>query len=332
NALAGQGEALAHFLQRVLCPVFQTEAHLDDLLLTQGQAAQHVRGLLLRVHVDHGLGGRDHGTVLDDFAEVGIPLFTDWRLQRDWHLPDLEQLAQLGHRNVHALGNLFRPGFPPQLLDQLPRSTKQLIDDLEHVYWQADGARLIGNASADCLANPPRHIGRKLVAAAVFELIHCLHQADVALLDQVEEMQPAIGILLGDGNHEAQVGLDDLVFGLLRVHLALNDFALRALQPLEAHAGSAFQPFQVAAMKPLRLAVVFLQLFTARARNLLSQVADLAVERAHGVHGSTHPIDQAFALAVAETKVANDERNSNDLAAQAESAPAVFAGFRLCHN
>src|SRR5208283_2998676 len=119
---------------------------------------------------------------------------------------------------------------------------------------------------------------------------------------------------------------------LFRVHLTLQDLALRALQLLETHAGITFQPFQVTAIAPLCLEVIFLQLFTARALNLFSQVADLAVERAHDVHGSIHPIDQALALAVAETEVADDERNSNDLAAQAESAATVFARFLICHN
>ena len=85
-------------------------------------------------------------------------------------------------------------------------------------------------------------------------------------------------------------------------------------------------------MLPLCLAVIFLEFFAARALNLLFQVADLAVERAHDVHGSIHPIDQAFALAVGETEVADDERNSNDLAAQVASAAAVFACFLFRHN
>src|SRR5664280_2957993 len=104
------------------------------------------------------------------------------------------------------------------------------------------------------------------------------------------------------------------------------------LQLLEATAGIAFQPFQVAATLPLCLAVTLLQFFAARALNVLSQVADLAVERAHDVHGSIHPIDQAFALPVAETEIADDERNPNDLAAQAASAVAVFVRFLFCHN
>ena len=44
------------------------------------------------------------------------------------------------------------------------------------------------------LADPPRRVGRELVAAAVFELVHRLHQADVAFLDQVEELQAAVGV------------------------------------------------------------------------------------------------------------------------------------------
>jgi len=52
------------------------------------------------------------------------------------------------------------------------------------------------------------------------------NQANVSLLDQIEELQSAVAILFGDGNHEAQVGCNELVLGLLRVHLALDDFAL----------------------------------------------------------------------------------------------------------
>src|ERR1017187_9651154 len=122
--------------------------------------------------------------------------------------------------------------------------------------------------------------------------------------------QTPLASSLGDGNHEAQIGFDELVFGLSRVHLALNDFALGALQLLKANAGIAFQPFQVAAILLPCLAVTLLQFFAARAFNLLSQSADLAVERAHDVHGSIHPIDQAFALPVARSEEHTSELQS----------------------
>jgi hypothetical protein len=82
-------------------------------------------------------------------------------------------------------------------------------------------------------------------------------------------------------------------------------------------------------MPSLRLAVVFLELFAVRALNLLFQVADLEVERAHNVHGFIHPIDQAFALAFRKTEVADDERNPNHLAAQLASAATVLLSFLL---
>ena len=80
--------------------------------------------------------------------------------------------------------------------------------------WSAIDAR-------DRLANPPRRIGRELVAAAVFELIDRLHQADVAFLDQIEELQAAVGVFLGDRDDEAQVGFDHFLLGLARFALAL---------------------------------------------------------------------------------------------------------------
>jgi hypothetical protein len=43
----------------------------------------------------------------------------------------------------------------------------------------------------------------KLVAAAVVEFIDRLHQADVAFLDEIEELQAAVGVFLRDRDDEA---------------------------------------------------------------------------------------------------------------------------------
>ena len=121
------------------------------------------------------------------------------------------------------------------------------------------------------------------------------------------------------------------VFGdeVLGVHVALDDFAMRAPQFLEVYVGIAFQPFQFGAVLSLRLAVVFLEFFFVRAHNLLFQVANLAIERAHNVHGFVHPIDQPFALEICKAEVTDDERNPNNLAAQPVSAATVLVCFLL---
>ena len=64
------------------------------------------------------------------------------------------------------------------------------------MYRDADGPRLVGNGASDRLANPPGGVSRELVSAAIFELVHRLHQTDVAFLDQIEELQAAVGVLL----------------------------------------------------------------------------------------------------------------------------------------
>src|SRR5205823_3474033 len=138
---------------------------------------------------------------------------------------DIELLADFFQRvvGVHLdlLGQERRIRLLSGLLQDLPRDAVHLVDRLDHVHGDADGARLIGDRARDGLPDPPRGVGREFVAAAVFELVDRLHQPDVAFLDQVEELQAAVGVLLGDRDHEPEVGLDHLLLRLPRLALAL---------------------------------------------------------------------------------------------------------------
>ena len=91
------------------------------------------------------------------------------------------------------------------------------------MHGDADGAGLVGDGAADRLADPPRGVRGELVAALVLELVHRAHQADVAFLDQVQEAEAAVGVALGDGDHEAQVRLHERTLG----DLALLDGLLQ---------------------------------------------------------------------------------------------------------
>ena len=107
-------------------------------------------------------------------------------------------------------------GFAAKFLGELLLRAPELVHDFDHVHRDADGARLVGNGAGDRLANPPDGVGRKLIAAAIFEFLDAFHQADVAFLDQVEERLAAVGVFLGDGNDQAQIGFRHLGLGLVR--------------------------------------------------------------------------------------------------------------------
>jgi hypothetical protein len=168
------------------------------------------------VTVAVSIGEIDVG-VLDEIAQMRVLVVADRGLHRDRFLRDLHHLADLVLRHVHLLRQLFGRGLAAHFLQHLARDAVELVDRLDHVHRDADGARLVGDRARDGLADPPRGVGRELVAATVFELVDRLHQADVAFLDQVEELQAAVGVLLGDRDHEAQVGLDHLLLRLARL-------------------------------------------------------------------------------------------------------------------
>src|SRR5699024_6391956 len=72
----------------------------------------------------------------------------------------------------------------------------ELIDHFDHVHRDTDGAGLVGHGPGDRLPDPPGGVGGELITLGVVELLHRADQAQVALLDQVQEQHAAAGIAL----------------------------------------------------------------------------------------------------------------------------------------
>ena len=77
---------------------------------------------------------------------------------------------------------------------------------------QTDQGRLLVERPADGLADPEGGVGRELEALAPVELVHGVLQAEVALLDQVQQLHARRErVAAGDADHEAEVGPDEPV-------------------------------------------------------------------------------------------------------------------------
>src|SRR5690348_9741040 len=83
DAFAGNRKRLSDLFEGVLGAVFESEAHLDYLLLARSQRAQHVRRLLLEVYVDHGFCRRNNAAIFDEVAKMRVFFLADWGLKRD---------------------------------------------------------------------------------------------------------------------------------------------------------------------------------------------------------------------------------------------------------
>ena len=120
-----------------------------------------------------------------------------------------------GHADL--LGQLVDGRLALELLLHLALGAHHPVHGLDHVHRDADGAGLVGDRAGDRLADPPRGVGGELEALGVVELVDRPHQAEVALLDEVEELHAPAAVALGDADDEAQVGLDQLALGPLAV-------------------------------------------------------------------------------------------------------------------
>jgi len=80
------------------------------------------------------------------------------------------------------------------------------------------------------------------MSLGVVELLDSAHQADVALLHQIHHRQTVRGVLLGDADYQAQIGLDKMLAGIAAMGidpLELEMLVGRAiLFPVESLAGN----------------------------------------------------------------------------------------------
>ncbi len=188
--------------------VGQPEAELDDPLLPVGQGGEDVVQLVLQHDERRRLDRHHRVGVLDEVAEVGV-LLADRRLERHGLLGDALDLHHAVDGQVHLQGDLLGSGLPAEILVELPLHPHELVDRLDHVHGNSNGARLVRDRPGDRLANPPRGIRGELISLGVVEFLDRPDETQVALLDQIEEEHSAPDIAFRDRHHEPEIGLDE---------------------------------------------------------------------------------------------------------------------------
>src|ERR1035441_1772043 len=160
------------------------------------------------------------------------------------------QLLDFLHRDVHPAANFVICRSAAQFLLQFARCPQELVHAFVHVHRDADGAGLVGDGAGYGLPDPPRGVGRKLVTAAIFELVGGAHEADIAFLDQVQEVKSAVHVFLGNGDDQAEVGLDQVLFGPLGFGFAMTDYGQAVLEFGQRGAGGGFALLDFALQLP----------------------------------------------------------------------------------
>src|SRR4051812_10659913 len=220
DPLARDIERAAHLVERARVLAAEPVAQLEHAALAVREVLERLAQRLLGEDLGGAVIRRLRALIGDELAELRLLLVADRLLERYRRLRRALDRVDLVGLDAGHVGDLLRRRLAAQLGDELALRAADLVQLLDYVYRDADRARLVGERAGDRLADPPRRVGRELEALAVVELLGGAHEAERALLDQVEERQPLVAVVLRDRDHEAQVRLDHL---LLRVEVAALD-------------------------------------------------------------------------------------------------------------
>src|SRR5215212_6171326 len=209
--LLGDAKLLGDLAQGEGITPVEAVAHLDDPGLTLGQRPNGLdeRKLPLadldaRIVVARVL-------VRKQLAELGALFGVDPGIDAGDRLTDLAQTPGFLRLYAKPLDQLFLGRIPAELDAQGVLGASHAVDGIDNVRGQADGAGMVGDGTGDALADPPRSVGREAVAHLGVEFLDGPDQARVPLLDQVLEWHATPPVFLGDGDHEPQIRLDELL-------------------------------------------------------------------------------------------------------------------------
>ncbi len=122
------------------------------------------------------IGLRNIVGIFDEVAQVRIVVVADGVSIEISSLAIFMILRILSSGICISSASLAESGFFIGLLKVLARDAVHLVDGFNHMYRNADGTRLIGNRTGDCLADPPGCVGGEFIDSAVFELVDRFHQ------------------------------------------------------------------------------------------------------------------------------------------------------------
>jgi len=209
DPLPGDVELFAHFLKGALFAVAQSEAELEDLEFARIQEVEAsgdgIAKVVLGVFL-HGVDGFGIGQQIHEGAVFAV--LPDGDIEGDGAGGNFAEFGDASGFDLKLVGQFGVSGLAAELVAKGGADPAQALDLVDEMDGKADGFALVGEGPADGLFDPPASVGAELHPAAGLEAVDGLHQAEVALGDQVEDGQAAVVVIGGDFHHEAEIGFN----------------------------------------------------------------------------------------------------------------------------
>ena len=206
HALACEAELGGYLLKSHLVASYAEALAYDGCLAVVEHALEHGVELLRHALVVHHLVGAAVVAAGHDVEHGVLLTVLEGRVNAHVVAVGHHALLYLVGVHVRGVGDLLDAWLALVLLLKAVDLVVDLAERPHLVQRQPYDAALLGDGLQDALPDPPHGVGDELEAACLIEFLGSLDQADVALVDEVGQRQALVLVLLGHGDHKAQVG------------------------------------------------------------------------------------------------------------------------------
>ncbi len=216
--LAGEIQVLRQLLEGQDLGSVHAVAALDDPPLLVVELREPLPHLPLGLRVLQTLVRVQRDVVRHRLADREHRVDVERRVERGHALVQREHPAHFARLAAGKMRHVLHRRLAIAVRLEVARRAQHRVELLDDVHWQADSAGLVHDRPLDALADPPCGIRGETEAALGIELLQCVDEPEIALLDQIGQRHAAVHVVLRDVHHEPQVVLDH---GLPGVEVAL---------------------------------------------------------------------------------------------------------------
>ena len=192
--------------------VIEPEAQPDHAGFAAAELIQQHQQIVVQLFAGEPLLGGGHA-VFEQVAQFGVHVTANAGVEGHRARHPHQGLAHHLFRELEFLGEILEGGGAAQAAGDVALGFFDAVELFGDVHRQANRAALGGDGTGDSLPDPPVGVGAEAEAAGGVVFLNAPLEAEGALLHQIEQLHAAVLVFLGNGHHQAQVGLDHALLG-----------------------------------------------------------------------------------------------------------------------
>lgn len=223
DKLKSEREMMEKLLKSMVSVNENEEENKKKKLIKRSKRREKEGSSIEKIGMNGRIDRKKRVIVIDEIEKVWIIIIEERSLEGDRLIGDFKKIEKFLERNGKILRKLLRSRLKEDLMKNMERSKKDIVDSLDNMKRNEDSEGMIGNRKGNWMKNKKGRIGREIVEEEILKIIERFNEENIELMNEIEEMKEEVSVIIGNRNKKEKVRLKNLIIGDGRLELEIME-------------------------------------------------------------------------------------------------------------